>query len=112
MPPIDKDALKRQVDMLKLCVLLGIDVKQVGGQWMALCPFHSEDTPSFSVSVSEGLWHCFGCDRGGDAIKLVQDHKSVSFTEALVFLSEHFAGSNGIDSLIHRNRLMTGSLQM
>ncbi|CAB4142356.1 Archaeal primase DnaG/twinkle, TOPRIM domain [uncultured Caudovirales phage] len=54
-----------------------------GREKVALCPFHGERTPSFSVNDQKGLFHCFGCGATGDAIKFVQEYYSVGFAEAL-----------------------------
>ena len=93
---IDKEELKSKVDMLKLCNILGIEVKRVGSGYKALCPFHSESDASFSIDSVRGLYNCFGCNRGGDVIKLVSDVKSVGFKEALGFLGEHFGNGREI----------------
>jgi DNA primase len=61
-----------------------------GGGWKALCPFHDEKSPSFNVS--NGLWHCFGCQEGGDAISFVQKIESLSFAEAV----ERLAAKAGV----------------
>lgn len=55
---------------------------------MGLCPFHSERSPSFSVSPSKQLFHCFGCGAGGDVISFIMQYENYSFTEALTFLAK------------------------
>lgn len=59
-----------------------------GRNWFGLCPFHGEQTPSFSVSTDKQIFHCFGCGAGGNAITFVMDIESVSFPEAVVKLGE------------------------
>ncbi|HEU5267829.1 MAG TPA: DNA primase [Jatrophihabitans sp.] len=54
-----------------------------GGNLKGLCPFHDEKSPSFNVTPARGLFHCFGCQAGGDVIKFVQDIEHVDFTEAV-----------------------------
>ncbi|HZE34262.1 MAG TPA: DNA primase, partial [Actinoallomurus sp.] len=61
-----------------------------GGALKGLCPFHDEKSPSFNVS--NGLWHCFGCGEGGDAIAFIQKIDHLSFAEAI----EHLASKAGI----------------
>ncbi len=63
-------------------------LKRQGANLIGLCPYHSEKTPSFSVSPEKNFYFCFGCQRGGDAIKLVMDLKSFSFIEAISSLAE------------------------
>lgn len=65
-------------------------VRRQGERHTGLCPYpdHQEKTPSFSVSPERGFYYCFGCQRGGDAIKLVSEMRSLSFVEAVVYLAE------------------------
>jgi DNA primase len=63
-----------------------------GGNLKGLCPFHEEKSPSFSVTPSRGLYHCFGCGAGGDVIRFVQNVESVDFSEAV----ERLAARAGI----------------
>ncbi|TFV52105.1 DNA primase [Blastococcus sp. TF02A-35] len=58
-----------------------------GGSLKGLCPFHDEKSPSFQVTPSRGLYHCFGCGVGGDVIRFVQDIDHLSFTEAVELLA-------------------------
>jgi DNA primase len=64
-----------------------------GGSLMALCPFHEEKTPSFSVTPSRGLWYCFSCHEGGDVITFVRKIDGLGFAEAV----ERLAARLGID---------------
>jgi DNA primase len=61
--------------------------KQVGRRWSGLCPFHAEKSPSFSVNKEEGLWHCFGCQKSGDAITFVREIEHLDFVGAIEFLA-------------------------
>ncbi|MDD5598388.1 MAG: DNA primase, partial [Victivallaceae bacterium] len=61
--------------------------KAGGGTWKALCPFHNEKTPSFTVSESRGRYHCFGCGAGGDVFRFVMDWEKVDFPNALHILA-------------------------
>lgn len=58
------------------------------GRMKALCPFHSEKTPSFVVQRSRQTFHCFGCGKGGDAIRFVTEHEGLTFIEALRKLAD------------------------
>ena len=65
-------------------------LKRQGTNYTGLCPYpdHQEKTPSFSVSPEKNFYYCFGCSKGGDAIKLVMELKSFSFGEAVSYLAE------------------------
>ncbi len=63
-------------------------LRQVGNRYTGLCPFHKEDTPSFSVNPDKGFYYCFGCQASGDAISFVQQTERVDFTEALERLAK------------------------
>lgn len=65
-----------------------VALKKVGRNYKALCPFHNEKTPSFVVSTEKQLAYCFGCHRGGDIFKFVQEVEGVDFKEALQMLAE------------------------
>ena len=64
------------------------DLKRKGNRWWACCPFHDEDTPSFSVSSQLGIWHCFGaCSEGGDQISFLQKLDGIGFMDAVEILA-------------------------
>ncbi len=81
-------------------------LRRQGTSYTGLCPYpdHSEKTPSFSVTPDKGFYYCFGCQKGGDAIKLVTDLKSLPFVEAVTYLAERsgieleFEGGSDADS--------------
>jgi DNA primase len=64
-----------------------------GGSLKGLCPFHDEKTPSFNVTPARGLWYCFSCGEGGDAIKFIEKIDGLTFTEAV----ERLAARAGIE---------------
>ena len=70
-------------------------LKRQGTRFSGLCPYpdHQDKTPSFSLSPDQGLYYCHGCQRGGDAIKLVMDLKSLEFAEAVSYLADR----SGVD---------------
>ena len=65
-------------------------LRRQGARFSGLCPYpdHQEKTPSFSISPDKGFYYCHGCQRGGDAIKLVMDLKSLEFAEAVSYLAD------------------------
>lgn len=67
-----------------------IRLQKVGNIWKALCPFHKEKTGSFNVDESKGLYHCFGCGAGGDAIKFVMEYEKVSFMAAVEAIANQY----------------------
>lgn len=73
--------------------LCGLDLLPAGVQFKANCPFHEEQTPSWYVNPSKGLFHCFGCGVGGDGIDLVRGTRHVEFYEALYLMAAE-AGIN------------------
>lgn len=74
--------LKNSVDVVDI-VSNYIEVKKAGANFKALCPFHSENTPSFVVSPTKQIYHCFSCNAGGDVIKFVQEYEKLSFVESV-----------------------------
>lgn len=70
-----------------------IPLRKAGSTFKALCPFHEEKTPSFNVNPRMGIFKCFGCGVGGDAIKFLMQHEGMSFPEAL----QNLANRQGVD---------------
>lgn len=83
------ERLRAQVDIAEV-VGRYVELRRGGINLKGLCPFHREKTPSFTVSPSKGIFHCFGCGEGGDAIKFIQRIERVEWVEALRTLSEQY----------------------
>lgn len=67
-----------------------VTLKKKGVNYQACCPFHNEKTPSFVVSPSKGVYKCFGCGKGGNAVTFVMEHESVSYPEALKIVGKRY----------------------
>ena len=84
----DVAAVNERTDIVKL-VSGYLTLKKAGhDRFVGLCPFHTEKTPSFGVSPSKGLYHCFGCGKGGDAIGFLRDVEHLEFAEAVERLAK------------------------
>ena len=81
------DELLARTDIVEL-IGRHVQLRRSGRNWMGLCPFHREKTPSFSVSADKGLFYCFGCGKGGNAITFLMEYEGLSFAEAVERLAE------------------------
>jgi DNA primase len=67
-----------------------VPLKKAGANFMGLCPFHGEKSPSFSVSPTKQFYHCFGCGKNGNAISFLMDHAGMTFIEAVKDLAQQY----------------------
>jgi DNA primase len=67
-----------------------VQLKKGGANFMGLCPFHGEKSPSFSVSPTKQFYHCFGCGKNGNAISFLMDHAGMTFVEAVKDLAQQY----------------------
>ena len=65
-----------------------IKLKKSGSSYVGLCPFHNEKSPSFSVSGTKQMYHCFGCGVGGNVITFVMEYENYTFPEAVKMLAD------------------------
>jgi len=84
-----KEKIKRAVDIVELIGQF-VQLKKAGQNYVGLCPFHSEKDPSFTVSRSKAMFHCFGCKKGGDVFAFWMEYYKVSFIEAMKDLAEKY----------------------
>ena len=85
------EEINRRVDILDL-VSRYVTLKRTGRNYVGLCPFHTEDTPSFTVTPDKQIYYCFGCQKGGGPINFIMEIENLTFPEAV----EKLAGELGI----------------
>jgi len=88
IPPETIDEIQNRNDIAEVISECGVSLTQVGSNFKALCPFHQEKTPSFSVLVEKQIFNCFGCNTGGNVISFLQKHEGKTFLEAIEWLAE------------------------
>lgn len=74
-----------------------VQLKKSGSNYIGLCPFHNEKTPSFTVSESKQIFHCFGCGEGGDALKFIMKRENLDFLDAIKFLGDKLGIEINVD---------------
>jgi DNA primase len=81
------EEIRRSADIVD--IISGyVQLKKRGRNYIGLCPFHQEKTPSFTVSAEKQIFHCFGCHAGGNAFSFLMDYKNISFVEAVQEIAE------------------------
>src|SRR5579872_7022916 len=90
MPVAGEDYRSQVLAATDIVELIGrsVALKRRGKDFVGLCPFHQEKTPSFTVSPSKQRFMCFGCEKGGTAIDYVMSRDRIEFKEALRYLAE------------------------
>ncbi|MGC6470518.1 MAG: DNA primase [Flavobacteriales bacterium] len=89
---IPKETIDDIFDSIRIEEVVGdfVTLKKRGVNLLGNCPFHDEKTPSFTVSPSKGIFKCFGCGKGGNAVNFVMDHEQFSYPEALKYLAKKY----------------------
>lgn len=89
---INRETIDKIMDAARIEEVVGdfVHLKKRGTSLIGNCPFHGEKTPSFHVSVSKGIYKCFGCGKGGDSVRFIMDHEKYSYPEALKFLANKY----------------------
>lgn len=89
---ISQDTIQQIQARIDILDIVGsfVKLKRRGANYLGLCPFHNEKTPSFTVSPSKEIYKCFGCGRSGNAIGFVMEHEKYTFVEALRWLAQKY----------------------
>ncbi|PRY54306.1 DNA primase [Arcticibacter pallidicorallinus] len=89
---IPKETVDKILEAARIEEVVGdfVHLKKRGTSLIGLCPFHNEATPSFHVSVSKGIFKCFGCGKGGDSTRFIMDHEKASYPEALRYIANKY----------------------
>jgi len=105
----DIDTVRDKTDLVELAAEV-TKVKRSGRSTMAVCPFHSEKTPSLSIDGSKGLYHCFGCGKSGDVFRWVQETQGLDFSGSVEFLARRSGVTLTVDPEAARRRSQRESL--
>ncbi len=89
---IDQTTIQRIFDATDIYGVVSefVHLKKRGVNYVGCCPFHNEKTGSFTVSPSKGIYKCFGCGKGGNAVNFIMDHEQLSYVEALKYLAAKY----------------------
>lgn len=89
---IDKATVKQILDAADIVEVVSdyVSLTRRGANYMGLCPFHNERTPSFSVSPSRGICHCFSCGKGGSPVNFIMEKEGINFHDALLHLAAKY----------------------
>ena len=87
---VDKQLISEIKNSVNIVDVIGevVQLTKAGRNFLGLCPFHGEKTPSFNVVEDKQFYHCFGCGRSGDVFKFIEDYRGVSFMEAVQIIGE------------------------
>jgi len=89
---IKPETIQKIFDAARIDEVVGdfVTLKKRGVNYVGLCPFHNEKTPSFTVSPAKGIFKCFGCGKAGNPVKFIMEHEHYSYPEALKFLAKKY----------------------
>jgi len=89
---IDPETVDRIYAAANIVDIVGdyVTLRRKGVNYVACCPFHNEKTPSFVVSPAKGLFKCFGCGKGGNAVTFLMEHESLTYPEALKMVAKRY----------------------
>ncbi len=89
---IKPETIQKIFDAARIEEVVGdfVTLKKRGVNYIGLCPFHNEKTPSFTVSPAKGIFKCFGCGKAGNAVKFIMEHEHYSYPEALKYVARKY----------------------
>src|SRR5210317_1848056 len=89
---IDHNTIERILDAAEISDVVSdfVTLRKRGVNQLGLCPFHNEKTPSFTVSPAKGIFKCFGCGKGGNAVNFIMEHENLTYPEALKWLAKKY----------------------
>lgn len=89
---ISRESIQQILSKIDIIEIVGgfVKLKKRGTNYLGLCPFHNEKTPSFTVSPSKEIYKCFGCGRSGNSISFIMEHEKYSYVEALRWLAAKY----------------------
>lgn len=89
---IDRETVNKILDAADIVDVVSdfVPLKKRGANYIGICPFHNEKTPSFTVSRSKGICKCFSCGKGGSAVNFIMEHEQMTYYEALKYLAKKY----------------------
>src|SRR6187397_3693700 len=92
MPLISQNTIQQILSRIDIIDVIGgfVKLKKRGTNYLGLCPFHNEKTPSFTVSPTKEIYKCFGCGKSGNTISFLMEHEKYSYVEALKWLANKY----------------------
>src|SRR6188474_2180394 len=89
---IPQETIQQIQNRIDIVEIVGgfVKLKKRGTNYLGLCPFHNEKTPSFTVSPAKEIYKCFGCGRSGNAVSFIMEHEKYSYPEALKWLAAKY----------------------
>eukprot|EP01029_Cantina_marsupialis_P031830 TRINITY_DN927_c0_g1_i1.p1 TRINITY_DN927_c0_g1~~TRINITY_DN927_c0_g1_i1.p1 ORF type:complete len:677 (-),score=90.77 TRINITY_DN927_c0_g1_i1:1838-3868(-) len=92
VPMIDQATVTRIFDASEITEVVSdfVTLKKRGVNYLGLCPFHNEKTPSFTVSPAKGIYKCFGCGKGGNSVNFIMEHEHLDYVGALKYLAKKY----------------------
>ncbi|HRP89589.1 MAG TPA: DNA primase [Edaphocola sp.] len=89
---ISRESVQKVIAHTSITEVVGnfVQIKKRGANYLGLCPFHNEKTPSFNVNPAKNIFKCFGCGKGGDAVTFLEEHEKFSFSESIKWLADFY----------------------